>query len=147
MDGNLNIENASMMSAMISPTSTFSDVFTIACRGVDAAIRAGGSANNTTHFNEERLNNVSFNMERNVNMDDIDDKSNRATRNLNNMLNVIDTATTNTANCNTPSAAGKPRYNPGATTAGAAAHPPNNASLTTAAPPRHLADVTRQRRT
>jgi hypothetical protein len=49
---NLNIENASMMSAMISPTSTFSDVFTIACRGVDAVIRAGGSVNTTPHFSK-----------------------------------------------------------------------------------------------
>jgi hypothetical protein len=135
---NLTIENASMMSAMILPTSTFSDVFTIACRGVDAAIRVGGTVNTTPHFNEKRLNNVDINMERTANIDDIDDKINRATRSLNDMLNAIDTAT-NTANRRTPSATGS--------TAGAAAHPPNNASLATAAPPRHLADVTRQLRT
>jgi hypothetical protein len=43
---------------------TFANVFTIACRGVEPAIRAGGSENTTPHFNEERLTNVNFNVER-----------------------------------------------------------------------------------
>jgi hypothetical protein len=61
---NLKFSTTSVLSAMIMPNSTFVNVLTIVCSGVEPAIRDGGFENTAPHFNEERLTNVNFNVER-----------------------------------------------------------------------------------